>query len=140
MNKIEFYIPGLPKALKRHRMTRGGRVYDPSCEDKKIWMEKACNFCPSTPLSGALHIDLEFVMPRPKAHFKSGKNQGELKLNAPKHHLHTPDLDNLVKFVLDAMNAKFYIDDSQIISIKCSKSLSSCMDDSGTFVSINCVD
>ena len=32
-----------------------------------------------------------------------------------------PDLDNLVKFVLDALNAKAYEDDSQIAVIKSAK-------------------
>lgn len=37
------------------------------------------------------------------------------------HHLFDVDLDNLVKFVLDALNAKAYEDDSQIAVIKSAK-------------------
>jgi Holliday junction resolvase RusA-like endonuclease len=133
METIDFYIQGVPKALKRHRMTRGGRVYDPSSTDKKLWMDQALPFCPTKALQGALNVELQFVMPRPKAHFKTN---GLLKPQAPKHHLHTPDLDNLVKFVLDAMYGEFYDDDSQIISITCSKTLGIEQDDCGTFVSI----
>jgi Holliday junction resolvase RusA-like endonuclease len=135
MNDIEFYVPGTPKALKRHRMTRGGRVYDPSATDKQEWLHSAMPFCPTDPIKGAISIELEFNMPRPKSHFGTGKNAGNLKPTAPKYHLHTPDLDNLVKFVLDAMNGKFYDDDSQIISIVCKKTLSP-DSDSGTVVII----
>ena len=133
---IDFYITGVPKPLKRHRMTRRGRVYDPSSEDKKEWMNTALPFCPSKPIEGAIKIELEFIMPRPKSHFGTGLNSGIIKPNAPIHHLHTPDLDNLVKFVLDAMNGKFYVDDAQIISVECKKCLASVKDDSGTVVSI----
>lgn len=133
---IEFYISGSPQPLKRHRMTRRGRVYDPSSDDKRSWMESARSFCPIEPLSGALEVELEFVMLRPKSHFGTGKNECNLKPSAPVHHLHTPDLDNLVKFVLDAMNGKFYVDDSQIVSIKCIKSYSSEKGECGTMVCI----
>lgn len=137
MNVIDFYVPGSPQPLKRHRMTRRGRVYDPSAEDKREWMKVAHSFCPTDPLTGALEVNLEFIMPRPKSHFGTGKNSGKLKLSAPVHHLHTPDLDNLVKFVLDAMNGKFYADDAQIVSIKCSKFFSDEKNESGTIVCIS---
>ena len=136
MCDIEFYISGTPMPLKRHRMTRGGRVYDPSCTDKRNWMKQARDFCPDEPVSGALKVTLEFTMPRPKSHFGTGRNAGKLKNSAPKHHLHTPDLDNLVKFVLDAMNGQFYVDDSQIISINCSKRLADSPEECGTIVRI----
>lgn len=140
MNEIDFYVAGAPQPLKRHRMTRRGRVYDPSCDDKREWMKVAAPFCPSEPWTGALEIELEFIMLRPKAHFGTGKNDGIMKPNAPKYHLHTPDLDNLVKFVLDAMNGKFYTDDAQIISIICSKSLSEDKDECGTVVLIRAIE
>jgi crossover junction endodeoxyribonuclease RusA len=139
MISIDFYVPGTPQPLKRHRMTRRGRVYDPSAEDKREWMKVAQSFCPTVPLSGALKVNLEFIMPRPKSHFGTGKNDGKLKPSAPVYHLHTPDLDNLVKFVLDAMNGKFYADDAQIVSIECNKIFSNDKDESGTIVYISSI-
>jgi Holliday junction resolvase RusA-like endonuclease len=133
---LVFIVPKTPKALKRHRMTRGGRVYDPSAQDKKEWMEYAKDFCPTVPLQNELEIELEFLLPRPKSHFCTGKNRGILKSSAPKHHLSTPDLDNLVKFVLDAMNGYFYRDDSQIVSIRCSKMFVSSPGEGSTYVVI----
>ena len=63
-------------------------------------------------------------MPRPKSHFRTGKYYGMLKNTAPLHHVKTPDLDNLVKFVLDAMNKVFYVDDSQVTEIITTKEYS----------------
>lgn len=136
MNEINFYINTPPQPLKRHRMARGGRVYDPSSTDKKNWMLLAQDFCPREPLPGALEINLEFNMLRPKSHFGTGRNLGKLKDSAPDNHTRTPDLDNLVKFVLDAMNGEFYIDDSQIININCKKLYADKQGESGTFVCI----
>ena len=134
MSDIDFYVHGSPLPLKRHRLTRRGRVYDPSADDKRVWMETALAFCPVEPLTGAIEVELEFIMPRPKSHFGTGRNDGRLKPSVPTHHLHTPDLDNLVKFVLDAMNGKFYVDDAQIISIACKKTFSAEKGECGTVV------
>lgn len=132
--ELFFTIHGNPKALKRHRLTRGNRVYDPSAQDKKDWMLNAQDFCPQNPFTEALEVELEFTMPRAKSHFGSGKNSNILKPSAPKCHLQKPDLDNLVKFVLDAMNGHFYKDDSQIVSIKCSKIFLNKQGEGSTFV------
>lgn len=44
-----------------------------------------------------------------------------MKPQAPTLHTRTPDTDNMAKFVLDALNRVFYVDDSQIIRIECEK-------------------
>ena len=60
---------------------------------------------------------LEFYMPRPKNHYRTGKYSNELKPKAPHIHTKVPDVDNLSKFILDAMNAVFYDDDSQVVGL-----------------------
>ena len=44
---------------------------------------------------------------RPRVHFK----KDQLKPDAPRHVLKTPDADNLAKFVLDALQKKIVSDD-----------------------------
>ena len=56
-------------------------------------------------------INLAFQFPRLKAHFNS---KGLLKPKAPTVHTVKPDIDNLEKFVLDALNGFVWKDDSQI--------------------------
>ena len=56
------------------------------------------------------------VMPhfvRPRAHFK----KGQLKPDAPNHVLKTPDIDNLAKFVLDALQKKIVSDDKLVTTL-----------------------
>lgn len=65
---------------------------------------------PRKPLAGPLRIDFVFVLPIPAswpARDKAAAVSGA-KLPTGK-----PDLDNLEKLALDAMNGVFYLDDSQ---------------------------
>lgn len=135
--EIRFCVKGAPLPLKRHRICRG-RVYDPSKADKQTWIEKIAEFIPETPLNKELEIDIQFIMPRPKSHFGTGKNNTKVKESANKHHVSKPDLDNLIKFVLDAMNTYFYADDSQIVKITSTKVYSNLhtLNDVGTYITL----
>ena len=64
----------------------------------------------------SLMIDMEFTMPIPQS--LSKKKQSEL---VAMPHTKKPDLDNLVKAVLDALNGVAYMDDSRISNINASK-------------------
>ena len=122
---IEFIIKGKPKALKRHRSTRTGRMYDPSAKDKKqIWLQIA-KFKPKTPLAGDIMIKLVFTMPRPKSHFRTGKFKHILK-DGYEHiinHTFKPDIDNLVKLIADTIQGqdRMIVDDSQICMLQAEK-------------------
>tara|TARA_Y100000310_G_C20401695_1_gene677713 strand:+ start:359 stop:769 length:411 start_codon:yes stop_codon:yes gene_type:complete len=120
---ISFTIPGKPKPLKRHRSTKFGHMYDPSSKDKKqIWLQIA-KFKPRTPLAGDIMVKLIFHMPRPLNHYRAGKYKHLLKDNMPENHSIKPDLDNLVKLILDTISGKDRIicDDSQICMLQAEK-------------------
>ena len=122
---IKHTIYGKPKALKRHRSTRSGIMYDPSYIDKKkIWLQIASKK-PVQPYAGNIKISLKFVMPRPKSHYRTGKFKYKLKekLKNLKYHTFTPDLDNLIKLISDVISGKdrFIVDDSQICIIEAEK-------------------
>ena len=116
---INFTYKGVPKALKRHRVARNGRMYDPSHADKKeIWLQIA-KFRPKRPFAGNIYLKVIFHMPRPKHHFKTkaGKPTDIVKekYKSIKLHSYKPDLDNLVKMLADCIgNNTFICDDSQI--------------------------
>jgi Holliday junction resolvase RusA-like endonuclease len=73
------------------------------------------------PFQGAVAICMTFYLKRPKAHYGTGKNSGQLKGSAPNIHTKKPDLDNLEKFVLDVCNGLIFKDDAQIYTIQSSK-------------------
>ena len=116
-----FIVEGIPKALKRHRHTRQGRTYDPSKKDKRDFLYQVMKLAPKSPPTAPLRVIIVFYMPRPKAHFRTGKFKGLLKPDMPIQHKSTPDLDNLVKMVCDSLNRVFYKDDSQISQLKAEK-------------------
>ena len=63
-------------------------------------------------------------MPRPKAHYRSGRYSHLLKNNAPTLHTSKPDIDNIIKFYLDAMTGLFWKDDASICAVEAAKSYS----------------
>lgn len=121
---IDFKVPGNPKALKRHRSFQKGKfkgTYDPSEGDKADFLAKCLENKPEAPLDEPLHVNFEFVFPRPKGHYRTGANAHLLRDVAPKWHTSTPDADNLMKFVCDALNGIFWKDDSRICNSTLSK-------------------
>ena len=112
---------GKPIALQRPRFSRTGRVYNPNKYEQQQFAEKVRQYKPQTPFSGPIRIKLKYVFKRPKSHFGTGRNAAILKSGAPTFHTSKPDVDNLVKFTLDAMNGEFYIDDKQVVEIRAEK-------------------
>ena len=109
-----------PVSLKRHRHRLKGGTYDPSKKDKDDFIKTIENF-PEEKMTKPIRCILNFYCKRPKIHYKTGKNAHILKDTAPKYNINNKDLDNMVKFVLDALNDKLYTDDSLIFEITCSK-------------------
>ena len=109
-----------PVSLKRHRHRLKGGTYDPSKKDKDDFIKAIENF-PEEKMTKPIKCILNFYCKRPKIHYKSGKNAHILKDTSPKYNINNKDLDNMVKFVLDALNDKLYTDDSLIFEISCSK-------------------
>jgi len=121
---IDFKIQGNPIALKRHRSFQKGEfrgTYDPSSDDKANFLTKAISYKPEIPFDEPLYVKFTFCFSRPKNHYKTGKNAHILKDNAPKWRTSTPDVDNLEKFVGDALNGIFWKDDSKIVDMSGSK-------------------
>jgi Holliday junction resolvase RusA-like endonuclease len=109
-----------PVSLKRHRHRLKGGTYDPSKKEKDEFIKSIENF-PSEKMTKPIKCVLNFFCKRPKNHYKTGKFANILKDTSPKYNTNNKDLDNMVKFVLDALNDKLYTDDSLIFEISCSK-------------------
>jgi Holliday junction resolvase RusA-like endonuclease len=121
-----------PVSLKRHRHRLKGGTYDPSKKDKDEFI-KCIENLPEQKMTKPIKCILQFYCKRPKSHYKTGKYSNVLKDNSPKYNTNNKDLDNMVKFVLDALNNKLYVDDCQIIEINSIKSYS----DSDGYIYLN---
>ena len=114
MSVLRLLIKGSPKAQKRHRHTKKGFTYDPSANDKRDFLVLIHSKAPKSPYMGAITLKVRFCMPYPKKWFRTGKFAGKLKPNAPVIYTNKPDLDNMLKFIMDSGNGVIWHDDSQI--------------------------
>ncbi len=115
-----FFVPGIPVPQPRVKAARRGgfvRIYTPSNAD--AWKEQirvvSRKHMPSDKLMGPLYLRLLFAMPRPQS--LSGKAYAE-ELTRP--HSSRPDVDNLAKAVMDAMD-EWWGDDALVTMLQASK-------------------
>ena len=123
--KLDFFVSGVPKAQPRVKaFVRGGHagVYTPDSAEswKQAVRQQAIANAPESVMSGLVRVELDFFLPRPKAHYK---RDGSVKPNSPVWHCKKPDLDNLIKAVTDAITdtQRVWLDDSQICEITATK-------------------
>lgn len=72
-------------------------------------------------LHGPVRLHAEFRFPRPRSHFGSGRNAGQLRPSAPIHHKGAPDLDKLLRSIGDAIAGIVVVNDAQIVSVSAAK-------------------
>jgi Holliday junction resolvase RusA-like endonuclease len=124
-------VRGLPAPQGSKRHVGGGRTVEQS---KAVgpWREAVraetqrvldWNWEPGRgPLTGPVRVALTFKMARPKSHFGTGRNAGNVKLGAPKRPAGQPDLDKLARAVLDGLTAGgAWKDDSQVVMLVAEK-------------------
>lgn len=124
MNEIRIEIPGVPVSKKRPRFFRRGNhvgTYNPQeCEESKTMWHIAQAMQGRKPFEGPLEIWMTFFLPIPDSMPKFKRKV----IEANPAHTKKPDLDNLIKHILDAANGVLFVDDRQIHAIHCSKEYS----------------
>ena len=123
--QIRFEIPGPPKGKARHRTTKSGHSYTPK---ETVRYENLVRLCFTAarqndgaspePWTGPVWLDVEAVFSVP-ASWPRWKTEKAL-LTAYRH-CGRPDLDNVVKAVLDGLNGVAYKDDAQVCAIQARK-------------------
>ena len=111
----QVFVSGVPKAQPRPRMTAKGHAYNPGSAD--AWKDAVCAEFLSCrrgeAISGPVRLRVRFYLPAPKG---AKKAEGETP------HARKPDLDNLLKAVMDAMSmAGVWEDDSRVFETAASK-------------------
>lgn len=104
-------VCGIPKAQPRPRLGKYG-AYNP--QTAKAWKAKvalaAIPYRPKHPIAGAVGLRVVFDMPRPKRLMRRADPAG------PVPHVAKPDVDNLLKAIMDCMTEiGMWIDDTQVI-------------------------
>lgn len=123
---IDFIIPGKPVPMPRPRFTRNGHTYNPpkaQLKKKEISIlarnEMTRRSVGITDRAVTLEINCYFEPPKSYTLKKLKQiSNGQLQ------YIKKPDVDNLAKTVLDALNGIAYNDDSQVIKMIVSKEYS----------------
>ena len=115
------------KRIGRNRRTGRPILLDDNDSDLRSWRELVHlagirERRGQQPLEGPIEVRLVFRLSRPKDHFGSGGNAGQLKPNAPRWHPFRKDADKVARSVLDALKtARIYGDDGQVAHLDVSK-------------------
>lgn len=117
MTITHFVFVGPPVSAPRPRATRQGHIYMPKeyMQHKKnlvYQLQKQINLTNHQVIKDPVKIEINFIYPRPK--YLGGS---DIRIKDTK-----PDIDNLVKTILDVLtDAKIWIDDNLVSSITASK-------------------
>lgn len=107
---ITFTVPGVPQVQGNHRISRAGYTYDANPRlaawrrTVALIAQQAMNRQRQNPITGPVHLDLEFVMPRTKT----------MRKDPPPPMTQRPDTTKLTRAIEDALTGITYNDDSQI--------------------------
>ena len=121
---IHFHVEGTPKPKKRPRFRqfngivqsytdKGTREYE---DHVRLTSQTAMGT--TEPIETAVGVYLYIRLPIPKSH---PKKRTEDCLEGREKPIKKPDIDNLAKSLLDGMNGVVFKDDSQIVSLHCTK-------------------
>ena len=116
-NTYSFIVYGeaIPKGSTRAFVVNGKAITTNANKRTKDWQTlvsmAAQEKKPDKPIGGAVDILLNFYLPRPKS-------VSEKKRPLP---IVKPDLDKLLRCLLDALTGIYFLDDAQVCDIKTSK-------------------
>jgi Holliday junction resolvase RusA-like endonuclease len=128
---VNLFVPGVPRpqgSKQAFRNQHSGRIaVVESSKHVKTWRDDIrgalLDRLPSAaPFTYPVTVCLGFVMPRPKFHYRTGRNAHLLRDTAPPHPIGKPDVDKLARAVLDAIgSAGVWVDDSQVVELHAAK-------------------
>ena len=129
MRKIEFFVPGAPVGKGRPRAARRGTGVVMFTPEKTAGYEALVAAAASNAMraeagplfTGPLEAVLEMRIPIPASWSKAHKAAALAGTELPTS---KPDIDNVVKAILDACNGMVFRDDSQVVILIATKRFS----------------
>lgn len=124
------HVPIVPKAQPRQRqriVTKNGRSFamnytpanDPANVAKAAIKLELNRVMTGPPITGPVAVGVIAVFPRPASMFWKTKEMPRVRKPTK------PDLDNIAKNVLDALNKLAFVDDALVARIECEKWIAS---------------
>lgn len=122
---IAFEVPGEPRGKGRPRFTKQGRTYTDS--ETKAYEQKIVAYYRNAfgsfrwPDAAFIRVKVIAYYQIPKSATKSAIATMRAGVTYPAR---KPDIDNVLKIVLDALNGVAYKDDSRVIGVEAEKAYS----------------
>ena len=117
-NTMIIYYPAKPKPAPRPRVTKFGTYNDNEYTQWKNGLKLLAKTKIKRPLQDEVFMNIEFFYEIPQSWSKKKKEEA-------KWHKTKPDIDNLIKSVMDSLNGIAFKDDSQVVMIKARKQYAS---------------
>jgi Holliday junction resolvase RusA-like endonuclease len=121
---IVFDVPLEPKGKGRPRFSRHGKFTKVYTDQATLDYETAIQLCASKamgsqkPLETPVGVFLYIRLPVPQSY---SKKRTEACLAGAERPAKKPDIDNIAKAFLDAMNGVVYLDDTQVVDLHIKK-------------------
>lgn len=119
---MEFIVEGEPQGKERPRFSRkSGTVYTPAKTaryEKEIRDSFLAAGGKMIPAGSYVTVAVDAYFKIPKSYIKGKRLACEHNINRPDK---KPDIDNVLKAVLDALNKVAYEDDKQVVEVRCRK-------------------
>lgn len=124
MSSVTFTVPGPPKGKARARTVHtGGRTFSYTPEGTVLYenLVKTCFYQTGAhPFNADEELKANIIAYYPIAK-STGKKKRQQMLAGLIRPTKKPDLDNVIKSILDALNKVAYHDDTQIVSLSVEK-------------------
>lgn len=119
---VAFKVHGKPKTQGSMWSPKGSHnVIHQASDQLKTWRTLVADegriAWQAGPIEGRVNVNVTFRFMRPKCHMGTGGNAAKVKDSAPTHHTKHPDVDKLLRAILDALTGVIWIDDKQVNEI-----------------------
>ena len=116
---MRIIIPGEPKGKQRPRFNAKTRAtYTPSETVQYEKMVKILTHAAGKPIEGPVRVTIHAYYKIPESASKAEQNDMWYGVRRPEK---KPDIDNVVKIIMDGMNGAAYKDDKQVVEIVAKK-------------------
>jgi Holliday junction resolvase RusA-like endonuclease len=120
-DRIVLRVPGAPVGKDRPRFSRTGRVYTTAQTARAqndlrvVWQQAGA---PRLPDDMAVALTVVLQVERPQSHWRKDGSLSAEGLRHPRPRSRKPDVDNVAKLVMDALEGLAYRNDVQVCSLR----------------------
>ena len=118
------WVPGDPApqgSLSSFKSHSTGKIVTPQKPSVRTWRDRIAAYVAAERIGQELVHEavctyIKFFVKRPKSHYGTGSNSGQVRRSAPKVPSGRPDLDKLERALNDALTGILWQDDAQVVT------------------------